>query len=574
MMDNAPTTTPAATPPTTSGTTSTSSPVRIASPIDIVYALILLSLGPMVWLQANSLWNRPHLQFFPLAWLAFGYFLFDRSKGVLGIANSQRQVAAIGVMLVSLVAAVEAVLISSPWLSYVAGVLVIVSWMLLRVTRLGWHQVLGISSLLWITVPLPAGYDNKLIQYLQAQSSYTASMVLDAIGILHVREGNILQLMEKRLFVDEACSGVDSLYALMAISLTLVLWMRQPLSVAIGALCMVPVWASCSNILRLVTIVLSLEWLGLDLSSGTPHTILGLVVFVIAFACDFAFIQFLGAVVELPHQTKKANLLKDRPGRSFGFTRSERHLQRGPELALPVASSNSSTALRWAWILSGALALCFLGVGAYSTRVLSGGTIFRFPEFTEASLAKLKESLQLPNDLNDWKLFRTELVERSKENSMGQFSHVWLYNSTSTTGTLSVDFPFRGFHLLDICYEGAGWRQQETQPVIESPLNDPQFASKGDCQVHFLDLIKDTGEYAYVAYVQFQLDGTPVKSAAVSRGFERFEQTFLEPVTYQIQSIALSNQPIPASAREATLKNLLAAATKVRPTFVGIETKD
>jgi hypothetical protein len=89
-----------------------------------------------------------------------------------------------------------------------------------------------------------------------------------------------------------------------------------------------------------------------------------------------------------------------------------------------------------------------------------------------------------------------------------------------------------------------------------------------------LDLAKDTGEYAYVAYVQFQLDGTPVKSAAVSRGFERFEQTFLEPVTYQVQSIALSNQPIPASAREATLKNLLAAAAKIRPAFVGLETKD
>ncbi|XZE45343.1 exosortase U [Pirellulaceae bacterium SH467] len=545
-----------------------------ASPIDLVYALILLSLGPMVWLQANSLWNRPHLQFFPLAWLAFGYFLFDRSKGVLGIANSLRQLAAIGLLLVSLIAAVEAVLISSPWLSYVAGVLVIVSWMLLRVTSLGWHQVLGLSSLLWITVPLPAGYDNKLIQYLQAQSSYTASMVLDAIGILHVREGNILQLMEKRLFVDEACSGVDSLYALMAISLTLVLWMRQPLSVAVGALCMVPVWASCSNILRLVTIVLAIEWLGLDLSSGMPHTILGLVVFVIAFACDFAFIQFLGAVMELPHQTKKARLLKDRPGRFFRGVPAAHHSPQELESTPQVQPVSPASSMRWAWILSGVLAVCFLGVGAYSTRVLSRGTIFRFPEFTDASLAKLKESLQLPEDLNDWKLFRTELVERGVENTMGQFSHVWLYNSTSTTGTVSVDFPFRGFHLLDICYEGAGWRQQESQQVIESPLNDPQFADKGDCQVHFLDLIKDTGEYAYVAYVQFQLDGTPVKSAAVSRGFERFEQTFLEPVTYQIQSIAMSNQPIPASAREATVKNLLAAATKIRPTFVGLETKD
>lgn len=232
------------------------------------------------------------------------------------------------------------------------------------------------------------------------------------------------------------------------------------------------------------------------------------------------------------------------------------------------------SSLRWAWMLSGSLAICFLGVGFYSTRVLSRGTIFRFPEFTDVSLVKLRESLQLPSDLNDWKLARTELVERSQDNVMGQFSHVWLYNSVSTTGTLSVDFPFRGFHLLDICYEGAGWKQGENHQVVEASLADPQFADKGACQVHFLDLSKDTGEYAYVAYVQFQLDGTPVKSAAVSRGFERFEQTFLEPVTYQIQSIAMSNQPIPESAREATFKNLLEAATKLRPAFVGLETKD
>jgi exosortase len=542
------------------------------SPIDLVFLLILISLGPMIWLQANSLWNRPHLQFFPLAWLAFGYFLMERTKGAFGIADAKRQLVSLAVLLVSLIGAVEAVLISSPWLSYVAGVLVIVSWMLLRATSLGWHQVFGLSSLLWITVPLPAGYDNKLIQYLQAQSSYTASMVLDAIGIVHVREGNILQLMEKRLFVDEACSGVDSLYALMAISLTLVLWMRQPLLVAIGALGMVPVWASCSNILRLVTIVLAFEWLGLDLSSGAPHTILGLVVFVIAFACDFAFIQFLGAMLELPHKTKKAQMLRNRrKGRRAEVAAA---MLPGSTAVVPKVVAEKAGNTRWAWILSGALAVCFLGVGFYSTRVLSRGTIFRFPEFTEGSLAKLKESLQLPSDLNDWKLARTELVERSKDNVMGQFSHVWLYNSISTTGTVSVDFPFRGFHLLDICYEGAGWKQQEGHQIIETALADPQFADKGDCQVHFLDLAKDTGEYAYVAYVQFQLDGTPVKSAAVSRGFERFEQTFLEPVTYQVQSIALSNQPIPASAREATLKNLLAAAAKIRPAFVGLETKD
>ena len=100
-----------------------------------------------------------------------------------------------------------------------------------------------------MTLPFPAGYDDKLIQFLQRQSSHLTSMILDCIGILHLPAGNVLELAQKRLFVDEACSGVDSLYALMAICLCLVLWFRQRLFVAVVSLSLVPIWeigrASC-----------------------------------------------------------------------------------------------------------------------------------------------------------------------------------------------------------------------------------------------------------------------------------------------------------------------------------------
>ena len=41
---------------------------------------------------------------------------------------------------------------------------------------------------------------------------------MDLTQILHVRRGNIIEIASKPLFVEEACSGVDSQYALMAVA--------------------------------------------------------------------------------------------------------------------------------------------------------------------------------------------------------------------------------------------------------------------------------------------------------------------------------------------------------------------
>jgi exosortase len=526
------------------------------STIDIVFAIALLSMAPMLWLQCNSLWYRPHLQFFPMAWAAFVYFLYQRMGVPTTAASKWRQFAALGIFALSLVAAVEAVLISSPWLTYFAGIGVVTSWLLCRGGEMKWTHAMGLTSLLWITLPLPAGYDNKLIQYLQSQSSFAASSVLDSMGILHLREGNILQLASKRLFVDEACSGVDSLYALMAISLTIVLWLRQPVLVALCALLMVPVWASCSNIARLITIVLSFEWLGIDLASGTPHTILGLVVFAAAFGCDYAFIRFLGAAFEPP--PKKSS-------------------SRQP--VVPAMITPSVASMLWGVPQKVGLAMsiffciCFSGVGAYSTKALSRGTIFRYPDFTEESLVTLKNSLELPAVLENWKLQKREFLERERENVQGRFSHAWLYQTPTGVGTVSIDFPFRGFHLLDECYEGAGWKAADSHKVVELDSNTAVegFKQLGPLQVHYLDLDKDNSEFNFVAFVQFQLDGTPVVSNAGVRGFERFERTILEPITYQIQVMVTSTQRIAPETREAIVKNLLTTVEVARPAFVALE---
>jgi len=443
-------------------------------------------------------------------------------------------------------AATESILISSPWLAYAAGVGLVVSWLLLRGNNLPWPAAVGLSSVLWMTLPFPAGYDDKLIQFLQRQSSYVTSVILDCIGILHLPEGNVLELSQKRLFVDEACSGVDSLYALMAICLCLVLWLRQPLFVAVISLSLVPVWASCSNIVRLVSIVLGLEWLGIDLSHGTQHTILGLLVFAGAFSCDFAFIQFVGGV----------------------FRKKTLHPNR-----IPVSAMNPKVVIQPLPIIANlAFILLFLWIGTFSIQFVWRSSLQSYPTIDPAALSKLKENQNLPGRLDGWQLEGYQNLERSRESSQGQFSNVWTYRSSVGPVVVSTDFPFRGFHLLAICYQGAGWRLNSASQQIELDFGGSDSMPSGKYYPQTLDMSNDEGKFAYVVYSIFQLDGTSLRSAAKGvQGFERFEQTILEPVTFQIQIMMESGEVISPEQREIANRNLTTVVNHLRTSFQSLK---
>ena len=492
------------------------------------------------------------MQFFPMAWAMFIFFLFQRI-GQLGNCQSRfRMAVSGGVLLLSLVAAVMAVLISSPWLSYATGIGVIFAWLLARARQLSWQHIVALMSLPAITINFPAGFDTKLIQYLQMQSSFGASAVLDAVSIPHLLEGNTLLIKAKRLFVDEACSGVDSFYALIAISLTILLWTRQKLAVAVCALAMVPIWTFCSNISRLITIALGLEWFGIDLSAGLPHTVLGTVTFVVAFMCDFSFILLLSemfaGIVRTP---------VDETSFKSGSIVFEQRFR-------PLPTGRFRVGI---WLYSLVMAACFLFVGGYSAKVLVAQTMFTYPDFSQSSLERLGNSMDLPADMMEWKFRKKELTERSIDNVMGRFSHTWVFDASQGYGIVSTDFPFRGFHLLDICYEGAGWRAIRKHEILNVEIKNPHFSELGPMQVHFLDLKKGIDEYMFVAYTLFNLNGSPVISRSGTRGFERFEQTIMEPVSYQIQVVAGSTSPLDEQDKIAAVERLKVAAAAFRPAF-------
>ncbi len=506
----------------------------------------------MVWLQCLSLWIRPHLQFFPFAWLAFGYIVVVRNDVVTSTLGVRRLASLVAAAL-SLLLSVEAALISSPWLAYVAAVFLVTAWMLLRLGKTKWLSVLAISSILWITVPLPVGYDGKLIEMLQSKSSLAASLVLDCLGVLHVRDGNVLDLTGKQLFVAEACSGIDSLYALMAICLSVVIWFRQPWVVGVLSLSLVPVWASCSNLLRLVTIAVGIDWFNTDLSSGTPHTILGLTVFSAAFLVDFCFIQFAGTCYK-----------------AFFDKASPKRLNQESFVSHGRATASKQSMRLWETASTIFLVLCFSIFGAYSFWAMQSRNFHQTPEFDQLTLDRIAEATRLPDRLGASTRQSFKQEKRDRHSTFGEHSNISIYTAKDCTFSLSIDFPFRGFHPLERCYEARGWVVESSPKQINMECNTGRDQrDDGNCIVHEVELKNAEGKSAFLLYSLFQLDGQQRTSLSSSnRGLERLEQSILEPVTFQLQLFSESAETLDQSDREERKKNFADAVTLLRNSFL------
>ena len=131
-------------------------------------------------------------------------------------------------------------------------------------------------------IPLPYIFFNALAVPLQGIAAKGASAVLSGIGIPVFREGNIIHLPHISLGVVKACSGIQSLVSLLAISVLV-----AKLSGSGGilgmllALSAIPV-AVFANMLRIAGVGILGSW-NPKLAEGFFHLFSGWVVFLFAF---------------------------------------------------------------------------------------------------------------------------------------------------------------------------------------------------------------------------------------------------------------------------------------------------
>ncbi|MEY4566978.1 MAG: hypothetical protein RLY14_1948, partial [Planctomycetota bacterium] len=189
----------------------------------VALAFPLLGVFPLLILQAAHMWEKPHLQFFPIAIGLIGWLAFRQIPADQELAGGYRLGISIALGLLSFAVAAAAIWLYSPWLAYVTLVTTFLSWSLTRLSRTTWTRIVVMAAVLVSTVPLPFNQDRKLVAELQNLSSKACSNALDGLRIPNLLQGNILQIEGHSLFVEEACSGVTSLYSLLSLGLILTL---------------------------------------------------------------------------------------------------------------------------------------------------------------------------------------------------------------------------------------------------------------------------------------------------------------------------------------------------------------
>jgi exosortase len=134
-------------------------------------------------------------------------------------------------------------------------------------------------------VPLPAIVFDRAAVSLQLVASALGEKLMRAGGVAVLRDGNVLRLASITLEVDQACSGIRSLMALISVT-TLVGYLFEPIAwrrvaVAVAA---VPL-AVALNAVRIGLTGMAALRFGPAAARGTVHEMTGAVVFVIALAC-------------------------------------------------------------------------------------------------------------------------------------------------------------------------------------------------------------------------------------------------------------------------------------------------
>lgn len=186
----------------------------------------------------------------------------------------------------------------SPWLGFASFFLLGNSLLVAEPTaRSSWR-------LLILLIPLPMELDSRLIHELQRISSLYASRLLDFSGIPHLMRGNVLELPSNRFFVEEACSGIGSVYLLTAATALYVVLSQMRLIRGLPLLASVPWWAIVSNVVRIVVIAATAHLWQIDLSHGWQHETLGIAAMLLAF-CGIWSTRFLsdflfGPIIKAP----------------------------------------------------------------------------------------------------------------------------------------------------------------------------------------------------------------------------------------------------------------------------------
>ncbi|MCA9511253.1 MAG: exosortase/archaeosortase family protein [Myxococcota bacterium] len=160
---------------------------------------------------------------------------------------------------------------------------------------------------LFLMIPLPQSLVNVVAFPLQLVAARAAVAAMQALGIPVLLEGNIIHLAQTSLFVEEACSGLRSLTALVTVGVLFAYFFRKSLGErAILVASTIPI-AILVNAFRVALTGVLAHAYGEQAATGVVHELQGVATYVIALAILFAEAALLSKLWRrLPARVRRA----------------------------------------------------------------------------------------------------------------------------------------------------------------------------------------------------------------------------------------------------------------------------
>ena len=348
----------------------------------------------------------------------------------------------------------------SPWIAAVAALVgfsaVLVLWG--GLSKL-WNWM-PVWIFCWVLVPLPFGLDEDLIVRLRIVTTRMTSSVLDQIGILHQSYASVIHLPQKPLFIADACSGIHSLYVLMAAALFLCAFLRRNVLHSILLLCSTFGIVLIENVGRIVCVAAALGW-NRDLSVGAKHTALGVIMFCLSGILILSMDQLL--MFLLPEQPFKILSQVPWPWR-----------KRKVPLPLTVPVTSEATP-RISMLAALPLAIIFPVLGLWQ--------VIRMPYAVPSLASMFPAELKIPElgkdampaEVLGYQLQNFEMIQRVEGDPFGKSSQRWVYKKGRVEVGISLDYPYDGVKDLCECYSLVGWQIPE-QTILDADVLAKKYA--------------------------------------------------------------------------------------------------
>lgn len=388
---------------------------------------------PFVVIYFINLSRYSHYEFFPVILIACGLLFWNRKAWEL-LGGRLRQWSAAVALAIGILATVCAVAFMSSWMAYFAFLGAAgAALMLLRDRESG----LSLASL-WVlfAVLWQPPYNSKLTAdvvvtaFMQRLSTRYVSVFLDWLHVPHFNQGTVISIRGLEMGVEEACSGIQSLFLYIAMAVLCGVYFRRSglhtaclLGSAFG-------WALVTNTLRIICIALAHLGFHVDLTHGFLHSLLGYVLMAVGIGLIASFDQLLLWLLPAPRPQPIAT---------------------AATLAVPSWRTTHWGSRGVAVVLGLLLLAQLVDLGALTA---DRKTI----DFFSGDSIVQVEKAWLPESLAGWELEDYRREERSLISDLGQQSDIWIYRKGDQRVNVSFDQVFPGWHELTRCYEGRGWK--------------------------------------------------------------------------------------------------------------------